>query len=62
MTRLLDKTWTTEDEGYLEEDRIADAVLDELRALKLDTYNSIYVVRITVDRVDETTRREDDDD
>lgn len=51
--RLLDKTWLTRDEEYCPERRLEELLAEELEKLKLDTYNGEYVVRVTVDKVDE---------
>jgi hypothetical protein len=56
MTRLLDKTYTIEDEEFQAEGRIAAEVRNQLEELKLDTYNNTYVVRVTVDKVDTSNR------
>lgn len=51
--RKLDVTIVTEDEEYLAIDRILERVEVALQSLNLDTYNETYVVRLTVDTVDQ---------
>ena len=58
--RLLDKTFMTSDEECNAESRIADHIETCLGNLKLDTINELYVVRVTVDKMDEPEDSEDD--
>lgn len=51
--RVLDRTFLTEDEQFNPQSVIAEAVESCLRAVKMDTYNARYVIRITVDEVDD---------
>ena len=58
MTRVLSRTILTRDEECSPVFRTRMAQLSELVSkclddLELDTYNHIYVVRITIDRVDD---------
>jgi hypothetical protein len=51
--RLDDKTFITRDEeGSIVTLRIGNLVQELLEALKLDTYNEQYIIRITVDKID----------
>lgn len=52
--RLLDKTFLTEDEQYNAASCLGEQVAEALETLDLDTYNKQYVVRVTVDVVDES--------
>ncbi len=61
MSRLLDDTFTTDDEEWNPPRRIAQKIEDLLGALAMDTYNEEYVVRITVDKVDRPVATEDDE-
>lgn len=51
--RVLDKTIQIEDEEYLPIPRVIGQVEEYLKRLDIDTYNHRYVVRITVDEVDD---------
>lgn len=50
--RLLDKTFLTEDEQYDIPSNVSGQVEEFLSELKFDSYNEIYVIRITVDKID----------
>lgn len=50
--RLADKTWATVTEETSVEYLIGVALQDLLTKLKLDTYNQTYVIRVSVDQVD----------
>ena len=60
--RLLDRSWMTIDEEYRPDVRLTEAVGAELRRIKLDTYNGIYTLRITLDQVDPNPVEPDEDD
>jgi hypothetical protein len=59
--RLLDKTFLTQDEQYGPASAVASKVEVLLKRLTMDTYNHQYVIRITVDVVDDVTVKEDED-
>lgn len=60
--RLLDKTIMTEDEGWNLAFGIASQIREHLKRLKLDSYNNQYVVRVTVDQVDERVEEVNEED
>lgn len=62
MARLVDRTMMTADEEFNPEDRIAAEVRAVLKRIKMDTYNNLYTVRVTVDRIDPAESREKEDD
>lgn len=52
MALIEDRIWVTGDESFMEAERIGRNVENMLRRLKLDTYNKVYAIRVTVDEVD----------
>lgn len=60
--RLSDHTMMTQDEEYRPESRISDQIRAILDGLKLDTYNGLYIIRVTVDKVDLVEATDDSDD
>ena len=52
MSRILDNTFITEAEGCCEQSKIAELIGSAINKLEFDTYRHEYVVRITVDEVD----------
>ena len=58
--RVLDKTIVTEDEGFEIAGTVADAVRTWLEELKIDSYNEQYSIRVTVDRIDDLLRKQDE--
>jgi len=59
--RLKDITLVTEDEQCSPARGLAEQIEAVLEDLEMDTYNKQYVVRLTVDQVDEDLPVQDDD-
>ncbi len=51
--QILNKTFITEDEGWDTGNEIVQRIEAELKRVKFDSYNHQYVVRFSLDTVDE---------
>lgn len=58
--KILDKTFLSEDEGYDLSGKLSRAVEAALDKVKLDPYNHQYVLRVTLDQIDEAQLQDDD--
>lgn len=55
--RILERTFLTEDEDYNPAGKLAEQIEAVLVRLELDAYAKQYVVRVTVDEVDNLSTR-----
>lgn len=60
--RILDKTFLAEDEGWNLPVSISRQIVSHLRSLRMDSYNNKYVIRLTVDVIDDELPETPDDD